>query len=165
VLPLSRNRTYDTSTPVHPGDINDVQDAIIAAKHGELEIPIAAIEFVASVPANVSPGADGSLLTSGAVTLYKSVQLPVGVRVKSFRVTANGNGTVDITTAQVWRRNAPAVSVSLGSTAINNVGASVETTIDLTDYTLVSGDVIVIQLTINATGCTIDRATLVIDKP
>lgn len=40
MLPLSRNTTYTTSSPVKAVDLNDVQDCVIGGKHGAIDIPI-----------------------------------------------------------------------------------------------------------------------------
>jgi hypothetical protein len=34
MLPLSRNKTYTTATPVRSADLNDIQDCVVAGAHG-----------------------------------------------------------------------------------------------------------------------------------
>ena len=45
-LPDSRNTTYTAGLPVKAADLNDLQDAVIGRKHGELELWVPASAFL-----------------------------------------------------------------------------------------------------------------------
>lgn len=95
-LPASRNQTYVDSTPVHPGDMNDIQDCIIAGKHGPRPQVIH--------PVIISPGswaADvGNLVTmlsSGATPGTFALPAQEGDRILGCRLMAYGDGAADVT--------------------------------------------------------------------
>lgn len=44
-LPVSRNNTYSDASPVRSADLNDLQDCIIAGKHGAITLSLGAAAF------------------------------------------------------------------------------------------------------------------------
>jgi hypothetical protein len=89
VLPVSRNTNYGAEVPVRSVDLNDLQDMIIAGKHGELEVPVHASGFTPGSGAPVFGGISWLGAGGAAFTLFAPVVVPVGDRITRCRFNYN----------------------------------------------------------------------------
>jgi hypothetical protein len=167
VLPSSRNRDYDTGVPVHPGDLNDLQDAVVDGKHGELELVLPGLwKSNGSTTLTYFTGPIRTEVTSnGAVFL--EIPTIVGQRITSVQFSMRGDGAADVVAAEVWKTTAAGASASIGShAAINNEPAAWSTkTIDVTDTTLLTGESLCVQVAMNATGIALGNLRVFYSKP
>lgn len=172
MLPESPNRTYGTDTPVHPGDLNDIQDAIVGAKHGEKTLVIPGSDGKANSLITIAPQ-EHTITTTGAIGVSYGIQLAVGDRIKSVKVIVSGNASADITGIEVLRVPTtvgavpPAVAVQLGNVvpAANTPNLITEISIDITDYTIAANNSLSVHVAVNATGIVIYRVEVVYDHP
>jgi hypothetical protein len=120
-LPDSRERTYTTSTPVNPNDLNAIQDAIIRGAHGELPLVIPASAFIKSAgsTASILPSTAGDtwqFTTPPNDMITAPVLLPVGSRIVriSWRINkvSSGSGMVLQLAKRTADANAPIYSVT-----------------------------------------------------
>lgn len=87
-LPLTRNRTYGNDTTLHPGDLNDLQDAVIGGKRGASTQIIGAHAFVGVAAALLyySAGQAQGQVGNGGFNAYCDIQLPAGAVITAVRV-------------------------------------------------------------------------------
>lgn len=82
MLPTTRNKTFDTTTPVDPTTLNDLQDCIVGVKHPEIAIPIHPAAFRNEGAAGAGAFIGESWTAAGAgYTIWAPLVLPVGTRV------------------------------------------------------------------------------------
>jgi hypothetical protein len=169
VLPESRPRTYDGSTPLVPGDLNDIFDAIISGKHGVVEHVMQGIDGVGNTNFAYVDGAGGSVIQStGAATLMWTLPCKVGDRLREVRFSRFGDGAVDILNAHVRRVESPSAGTNLESTgAINNVAAAWNETTIVVDpmATLLTGESFELRILVNATGLLVTKIRTFWDRP
>jgi hypothetical protein len=151
-LPQSRPRTYGNETPLVPGDINDVFDAINASKHDEREFPVHASAFRGG---SGSPVFDGIAWTAaGAFKLYAPVLAPVGDRITRCRFNYNrenaGHVIVSLNYWQLSDGTGPNVIVQFD----DNVAPVASTYHELAaiNVTIVSGRAYFLKFDIDATA-------------
>lgn len=153
-LPESRNRTYVDGTPVHPGDLNDIQDAIIGSKRGPFTRAHFATPGTEGDWAAIGNGQAGS---SGAGSTWFEIgggAAIQGDRLHKLRWQANGDGAVDVTYT-IEKTNAftngTAPVVLGGPLADNNRNAwgDLEIVVD-PPYTLIEGDIISLKAAASA---------------
>lgn len=135
-------------------------------KHGDktLNIPGPAVAPSANVDCLA-----GQARTTGAGTMMFPVELLVGDRIKSVTFARQGDGSVDVTTLDFIKINPAGTAASIvsgGSQTITNVSASIQdTTLDLTDTVVASGDNLYLVLDVNATGLKVWSIRVVYDRP
>ena len=120
MLPLSRNRTYGSSDPVVSGDINELQDSVIAGAHG------AVVEDYwpgAAVLASASINGSGAVEWTGPGAAKLPLRAMVGDTLTGVVYRGHGNGaaTADFTTAKAWCVRGDGSLVALGDTPANNL--------------------------------------------
>ncbi len=128
-LPLSRNTTYSTSSPVKSNDLNDMQDRIIA-QHAGVRGPYT-VSFAVVGP---STGSNGALVTGGAWLVPFVAE--VGSRILGYRVKLIDAATNTIR-ANLWKIPDPGVTPEIPgtTTGLSNSSATSQT-ISLTGLTV-----------------------------
>lgn len=163
MLPLSRNTTYTTSSPPKSVDLNDIQDCIVGAKHGDRELII---------PAHTAYP-DGSwalvqgfgLQAAGSTTmLYFPIALAVGSRIKSATFYYHRiGGTL---TFAVWRGAlATADDTPLASTSVATGVGLASAPLAAIDHTMLTGNVYYATTESGAAGDTFYAVSVIYDHP
>jgi hypothetical protein len=139
--PEARLTNYNAATPVKSGDINEIQDATIAGKHGLLKRRIPArlgLESAAAAgfaPATWTPAANGN---------KKSIPLEVYVGEQMRQVTAKVScGGVDQFTLKIYRYDPATQSLfQLGATVVSagHAGATEDLTVGGLAENVVAGN-------------------------
>jgi hypothetical protein len=104
MLPTSRNTNYSPTSPILSVDLDAIQDCIIGAKHGPLEMMIPAAAFVAAgqsaiaTPQNVNIGGEaGGVWRNWAAApnnkIVSWIPIPVGSRVTAIDYYFNKLGS------------------------------------------------------------------------
>lgn len=156
-LPSARNRTYTGASSIVPGDLDDIQDCIIGAKHGDVTMilsPVSVVFFSGTGTYGQAP--TRAVSTSGCVML-REIPVLQGHRLKSVTFARKGDGAVDVTACDVVKTTAAGVDASVNpggvTVTINNVAAAWnDTTIDVTDTDVGAGESFSLQVQPNATG-------------
>lgn len=99
LLPSSRNRTYNTSDPIVPGDINDLQDCVAGAKLPSMPVvgypvPLSLASMAWTVPGGTN--APYFLSSGGATSYFRIPDVYTGDRITGFAIAAFGDGVVDV---------------------------------------------------------------------
>lgn len=136
--------------------------------HGDLVLALPGV--AAKSVSNASYDTAGNsleVLSTGATTLWWSIPLHVGDRIKSLVFSCAGDGTADITSADVRLYNsATATASSLGSTTVTNPGATpADVAISVTDTVLADGESISFRVAINAALLAIYNVRVTYDRP
>jgi hypothetical protein len=164
-LPLTRNETATPASPVKSGTTNDIQDCIIGGKHGDVEEAIPGC-FLNSNGNTTYSTVNGSISTTGAANIVGPIPLKVGDRIKSLTFSRAGDGVADITSADVILFDpATGTALSLGSTTVTNPGAAADTTINVTDTTIVGNRSVFLLLAVNAANIVIHNVRWTKDHP
>lgn len=141
-LPTSRNTTYTSANPVKSTDLNAIQDCIIAGKHGDLVWaipPTAALTYLLC-----AYNAAGYVASTGvsAMAFPLSMMYP-GRRLKKIEVSLYGSGAGNNTLSVEKITSAGVVSnlsVVSGTTVTTPPASWAVYTLDLTDYTVATGE-------------------------
>lgn len=132
MLPLSRNETHDTSTPLKPSTIDDMQDCIVGGRHGIKKITVPASSF--RPVASSSQWASGliahqqdrdrwsfsSLATPGQTIICAPVAVPVGATIIKMKAFLNKASTAAVM-GVLLRRDLPNVSTVAGETLVASI--------------------------------------------
>lgn len=93
-LPTSRNRTYAPGSQLFSADLNDLQDCIVADKHGARWQFFTAGRGVQEVNVAFDQPTvgtfNGGLRATGATTYVMPLSLPVGTRISNMKVRQRG---------------------------------------------------------------------------
>ena len=125
-LPTSRNTSYTASAPVKSADLNDLQDAIVAAWHGDVSLWLPAPLW--QVETGGSGGhVDGTYTFGGATTIVCPLVLPVGTFIDAIDWHYNRNSAGTVTTS-LRRRNivTGAAAADVGAANADSTGAALE---------------------------------------
>lgn len=158
-LPLSRNRTYSPGDPIRSSDLNDIQDQIIGAKHGELELMIAA---AAAQPGDVAT--NPTFDTSGRYwehagsnnAVYTALPLAPGDIIRRWEVWGREN-TSTYSALLLRITMATGAQATIGS-KVSGTGVGVITSVvagpdaDGLPYTVLDDECIVMQVSLAGTG-------------
>lgn len=158
LLPNQRNTTYTANAPVKSGDLNDIQDCIVGAKHPELEIGVAAASFVLSTAAATASFSPAGWAVAGSqnAQLWAPIYPPVGSRITHIKAAwnRNGGGSVTLSLYRFPLDGSGGVQVATVLDSAS-VGEFVE---DLTgiDHAVLAGNAYVLSInaTAPAAGCT-----------
>lgn len=135
-LPLTRNRTYGNGTKVHPSDINDLQDCIIAGKHGEISLVLPPAAFAPMPVANASHGGGaGFWSVTGVVWFNAWLPVPPGSVITEIVWGFNRGGAGSII-LELWKKNPTTAALTLVTTSTVNTGAAFATHTQLPAYTV-----------------------------
>lgn len=163
MLPLSRNTTYTSATPIRSVDLNDVQDCIIAGARGAGSI--IAHPFAVTLGSNASRNAGGYVAFSGIGDVSWSPQMRAGDRVTALNLRTYGDGVHQLA-INVWVMSASNVLTNIGPggaavTVTPANGAWGDATIDLIDTTLASTESL--YVTIESSGAGVRLGNLRLD--
>ncbi|MDQ3153624.1 MAG: hypothetical protein M3R63_18560 [Actinomycetota bacterium] len=147
-------------------DLNAIQDNIISAKHGDLTVSgppdllsAGGWTYVAAFPRIQSGGVGTGFLSLGP---FRG-----GDRIKSVSLSVFGNGITDLV-YDVIKSSALMVSTSLpggSGTHLNQAAAWGTLTINITDYTIVNGDSIILSIAATAALYEIGSWQALFDHP
>lgn len=177
-LPTSRNRTYVDGTPVHPGDLNDVQDCVIGQKFPKhwrwYSFPVATGPVVGGT--NISYSSAGGI-TRGCIRATNvsnrydaplNLGLPPGTRIDGAKLSvsgAAGGGNIQLS---FLIYNAANVSNEIHIFNDANPGAGVTTTFtdDPIDepYVLADGDHLMLLAVMPAVDVTFNKFALHVSR-
>lgn len=138
MLPTSRNTTYGANSPVLSADLDDIQDCIVDAKHGEIEFGHYATDFRStqpysplrkiSIPAvlatdnpQVTEGGthtralDGFILAASGVKVYYPLLLGVGDILHRYQITVVKNDTTNAVAAQLVEEKTGGGEAAIGT--------------------------------------------------
>jgi hypothetical protein len=136
-----------------------------AYKHGDMERTISPLGYRFTANASYGTG-PVQVASSGATTLHASIPMKVGERIKGISLARFGNGSADITSIDVYRTTAAGVDTNIGTTSETNPSAAwADTTINLTDTTIATGDSISLIVVINASGIAMGNIRITYDHP
>lgn len=108
----------------------------------------------------------GAINSTGATDIIVDIPLHQGDRIKSVTFARLGDGAVDATDIDVNTVNAGGVATTIGTATITNVGAAwADTTIDVSDTTLAAGDSVMLKITVNGTGFSVNNIRVTYDHP
>lgn len=156
-LPSSRNTSYSASSPIKSADLNDVQDCIVAGKHGikYLSIPAALARWDSGW---AFAGSGNRVESSGSASLYLPVPAFVGDTLGDLVVYYYGNSAADIDNIDLYSV-APLPSgtaTSRNTSGSWSISAPTSTpaaaVIGIDNYTLLSGENAFIRVVVNAAG-------------
>lgn len=156
-LPLSRNTTYSPNAPVKSNDLNDVQDCVIAGKHGTRTITYGAAAFQPALAGAYNQLADGrAVISSGGPTPVGAeldLQLPVGTKLKAATVYGS-NPTGSVATFKIAVRDitgtAAATTIATATMAAGAAHGGVA--LAVADRVLAANEVCFVQVSVPATG-------------
>ena len=121
MLPLKRNTNYTQGAEIKSADLNDIQDMIIAGKHGEIPLQLNSSN-AAIVSGGMRPHGDGYLVDQGLATYH--IPTLLGTRVKSVRVFCKDSpgarvraqlAELDVTSGGILFRSGPMISNATGA--------------------------------------------------
>lgn len=163
MLPASRNRTYGTDTSLAPGDMNDLQDAVISRKHGSITREIAPrATLLGSFTAFAQFHQSGA---GGQQMLIPLDFLTVGDRLLQLDVRVKGDGVVDCTYELRYYTDVTPGTV-LASPTDSNRAAAYGTLNLFTGTSLVpAGSILWLGLTANAANYAISKVIATWDRP
>jgi hypothetical protein len=169
-LPLTLDTPLTAASPVPSNRINLLEEAVVGAKHGLIEIPLAATGWRSAVGSLGGMQFGAGAIGFQAVTPFAMIEIPVivGRRLHEVRFGMFGNGAADITAIDVYKITAANVETSIGTlAAINNEPAAWATkTVNVDpDYTFLTGESCILKLDISAGGIVLGRASAFYDKP
>lgn len=163
----SRNTTYAAADPVLSNDLNELQDAVIQAAHGEV-VDIVNAQAM-RLGTNVAMAGGGWAEWTGAGTANWGPQLRTGQRVTRLTLRVYGNGAADFTVGvYVVSPTAGLTQICPGgvTAAITNPAASwADAPINLTDTTLAAGECLLIEIAGSAANLRVLNAQLTTKKP
>lgn len=125
-LPESRNTNYAAGTEIKSADLNDLQDAIIGAKHGSVEVMVHAL---AAEPTQGCTVQSNRWIHDGAGTDILSAKLPdlpVGTRVDAIKVYIEQSAINEVT-AEPFSTDVSAGTTSSSISAQKSNGAGTGT--------------------------------------
>lgn len=106
-LPLSRNTTYSPNAPVKSNDLNDVQDCVIAGKHGARTLTYGAAAFQPAYASlfNLTDGATVMTIGGGGIAAAElDLHLPVGTKLTAITVYGS-NPTAGVANLKIAARD------------------------------------------------------------
>jgi hypothetical protein len=164
-LPESRNETYAPNSQVKSVTLNDIQDVLInlwAGHHGEVTKTINAKGLVHG--AGWTSG-DTNIVSTGATSAHWAPELAIGARPKTASVQLQGDASADCV-FDVLQVHANGTSTNRGATTITNPPAGVTAyPLNFTDFTLATGESVVVRLAPNAANITVVQVQLTFDNP
>jgi hypothetical protein len=157
-LPSARTENCVAGASVSHNLMNEIQDVIIsehASRAADKTKSFTGTEFrVQSGTATVN--LIGDIASTAACVLVANIPLAVGDTLKSVSVVFDsGTGTVDVTDFHVSLISSNGTETNLGSTTVSNIGSPVVTPINVTDTVLAANQSFIINISINATGCSV----------
>jgi hypothetical protein len=166
-LPISRNTDYTAASPIKSVDLNDLQDAVIAAQHGSITVPIPAAGWQPRAGGGGNLG-DGKWTFSSATVLVAALpRLPVGTVIEQvvYGYNRGGAGTV---TCQARKRNivTGTVTALIGTLpAGDTTGSAHETHTDALNYTVEANTGVWLEVTCDNAANEFVGAVVTINKP
>jgi hypothetical protein len=163
-LAASYNVTWLAALPSVQGPLSiDNAGQLTVDKHGDRVLNLPATIGQTSI--SVAYGF-GELVWNASGTVRFPIPLRQGDRIKSISCARYGDAAVDVTTWEVYRISNLNVPTTIGSTTLTNVPVAVaDTTIDVTDTTLGSGDTIMMTITANAATFALVNIRVTYDRP
>jgi len=170
-LPISRNETYGVNSPVKSADLNDIQDNIIAGKHGAIDVmlhPTPSEVISGSATRNINHW----LYSSGTVVIGHPIDLPVGTRVDAIKVYCE-QSTDDQVSAEPFKTDVDTdvTADSIAASKLSGAGAG-HKEIDFTSadsgipFTITAGKTYHLKISLLAGAATRYKGTkLTIVKP
>jgi hypothetical protein len=172
MLPLSRNTTYIPGSKVKSQDLNDLQDCIVGAKHGEIELNLSPFTFVTDgtwqVQSTVFFADDGYIRSNAAGRMVIPIPVREGQRLKSVVFARYGNAAANITSANVYRMTKGGVVTDLNVAPVSVAAAPAawaDTTVDVTDTVAADGDVFWLNVAASAANIRVGSTRATIDAP
>ncbi len=148
MLPLSRNLTVGVDTPVPSGLLNDLQDAVISAKHGQLSLLIWGSAFHGKDVVYDESVGDGALVNTAAGIRHASAPIPLaaGTKIVSVQFFYNpaGHG-VTITPAVMQKRLSTGADVFAWNGAGDNTGSAIESQTVAVNHTMLDTDAYIVD--------------------
>jgi hypothetical protein len=170
-LPASRNTNYSPgATAVRAADLNDIQDAIIGGKHGDLPFHVPLIIYSASNwSATVQAGLQAYLSSSGSGACYVWIPSVSGKRIKSVTFASqSAAGTEDFNQVVVHKLFKDATASSpIGTLATpSNIPTTwTDFTIDVTDTVVADNFDFVIQFDAAVANLRVKNIRATFDAP
>lgn len=165
-LPTSRNTTYTAGSQVKSADLDDIQDCIISAKHGDVIRNVSPFSGqVQTAGGFVSVGGTaGYMVSTASAILSVSLPLTVGERIKTVSYLLFGDGAADVT-VKVVSMDATMTGTQIGTLTTTNQAASWSVlTIDVTDTTVAANGSVFIEFSANATGLRVGSISYTCDR-
>jgi len=157
-LPLSRNRSYSNGSPVIPGDLNDLQDQIIALNAALTETRIRGGGSAYGIGLAVGTTGGVDLDATGDVAFY-DVDAPVGRKLTGIRarVLDNVTGSTKVTVELFSKPDVSLVTTGFSALSLGN-GTAQTLSIVVPDLLLAAGTNYVLRATISAANiCSVRR--------
>jgi hypothetical protein len=148
-LPISRNTTYGPGSPVKSSDLNDIQDAIVGAKYGDLPWTTSAIKGADYGAAWTYDNATARFKSTGAGSRLVTLDLNVGDHLTGLEFQVSGDGVADVT-AFVFFINAAGALTNIGTLAVANPGALAVQSIAVTETELTANGSFLVEFAANA---------------
>jgi hypothetical protein len=166
-LPISRNTDYTAASPIKSVDLNDLQDALIGAKHGPISIIIPAAGWQQQSGGGGVLG-DGQWTFSAVTSLVADLpRLPVGTVITSIVWGYNRGGGGNVT-RKMRKRNVvtgAAPADAFAAPAADNTGAAWETQTDAPAYTVEADTGVWLEVTCDNAANVFGGAVVTITKP
>jgi hypothetical protein len=106
------------------------------------------------------------VISTANVTLFYSIPLITGDRIKHVVFPVFGNASADITAISVYVTSVAGVDTLIGSETVTNPAAAwVDIPVDVTDTTLAAGDTVTLVISISASGVAIGNVRVTYDHP
>lgn len=167
MLPLSRNANHPTGTPIAGHTIDDIQDNIIAAKHGAIVLAVSGAAFAPHGynPATSIPwfGDDWQFYAPPNNLLKAPLVLPIGTRIKTITWHFSKAGSASTLSMSIRRRNGT-VSNDVDVLNDSSSGAAYTSTTRSPNYLIVPGDVLHLVVNAGAVAHRFSHAFLTITK-
>lgn len=133
-------------------------------KHGSRTLTFPAAGMFGAQAGTFTTGINGAITCTSAATMIGAIPLKTGDQITAITAAFSGDGSVDGTFA-VSKVSAAGTATSLGSANITNAGSIADTTVDLTDTTLASGEVLIIIITSNAANLLFNNIRVAFNRP
>lgn len=157
-LPDSRNETATAASQVKANTINDLQDCVIARRHGELEFGINANGFVPQANASYTTGPDLTFTGAGSAG-HSLAYLPAGTVITTVEWTYNRAGVGSASGRLQRRPKAGGAAVDI-QTFTDNDGAATESRTETYNHVIAAGFWYQLVFVAGASGNVLHGATL-----
>lgn len=164
-LPASTSLTQITSAGVMT--YSNVLPATTEIHHGDLTFSLPAASALMS-NANYTVGTGGNVTSTGAVVMFVPIPLRIGDRIKLVSFERFGDGAVDLNPVVLRIDNrlvTPSSNVLVTTTVTNVAAAWTSTVLNPADTTIVTGDTLMLEITVSATGFILGAIFVTYDRP
>jgi len=152
--------------PTLAADQNITLQGTGEVKHGDRVMVLSAAAFVSNGSTSYSYGPNVSITSTGAATLFASIPLRTGDRVKHVVFAVFGNASADLTAISVVITTSSGTSSVIGTETVTNAAAAwVDIPVTTTDTVLAAGEAVTLYMVASASGISVGNIRVTYDRP